>query len=685
MKKVLMMLCSLLLLACSKEDIPQSERKQTTPVTAELDISADWSRFRALDFKLKNGKVALDLGDKTEIPVWTAIYRKGNNKAIYSKLLMWQIDKDDRTQIHYRGPITLHAEDVPLGSPNLQYTLAAAIVPEDAKEYYWEVNGVGKGHRLGWREPNGDKLRPISETEKVSISAPYLMETKLDVVPDPKYSGRRPKLLYTNSQPASVRRFKPRGVFLRFKIQNKFNHEVTIEKVRNYYNLYSSGMLAHGTSIEIAATWPKGQSPFPAMNDKYLDPLPPLRDFEFDVPGGSITIPANGESNETFLIYMPEVSKRYMQLYRMNLIPSPETTFQDAYYTALMLTKDADTYVSGKVYDVKLALKPLPNPITLISKFPLDKTGDKFVENTTGNYDDTFSSVGYYLFDDAEARFARPKLYANGGTNQKWYMPTSDELHLIFADYSSHTGAVAERIQIGTSLFWGNIFSKEYHNATGKFRDVYALRFCKITEEQAKKGLFTDTGLHQVYESAYKLSHALTDNGMRYAFRYYYDEVKKLLTIKAKYIGEDPNIRTVDDIQDRDFYGGKIDWSTVSETFTIPLYGTELAHGQLHNPSRSPAYPHNGWMCWPTDAFIDGSTGGPVAAPYAELVFFSPMGIQYDDRGLGTYLERIFMFGTKPDTRVPSQNLFRFSYLPGGPNIPRNYIKAPVYLFKQLD
>ena len=228
-------------------------------------------------------------------------------------------------------------------------------------------------------------------------------------------------------------------------------------------------------------------------------------DFEFDVPGGVITIPARGESSETFLTYIggfPDrdvISKDHMYIYRVDAIPSSETTFQEGYCTLPMLTKDPDEYISGKVYDTKLTLQRLPNPLTLISKFPLDKTGNNFVksptESYTGDYDDTFNSVGYYLFDEAEARFAQAKQYANGG-NSKWYIPTSWEMSLIFGDYLNlrRDGSSApdeEEIQIGQQHFWANAYHK-VHSQSG-ITDIYALRVCELTHLQGAGKIFIST------------------------------------------------------------------------------------------------------------------------------------------------------------------------------------------------
>ena len=689
MKKVLMMLCSLLLLACSKEDIPQSKSKQTTPITAELDISADFSGLRALDFKLKNGKVKLDLEGKTEVPVWTAIYPKGSATPLYSKLLMWQIDKDDRTQIHYRGSITLDALNVPLGSS--EYTLSAVIVPEDATESYGKHGGGHvHAHILFWDNPNGHKLHPISETEKASISAPYVMLTDLVAVPDPRYGGQRAKLLYNDSQPASARKFKPKGVFFRFKIKNTFDHEVKIKKLRSYIHPGLNGLISTHAGVVISDILygMKGKTFHPAAQNFSYE------DFEFDVPGGVITIPARGESHETFLTYIggfPDrgvISKDHMYIYRVDAIPSSETTFQEGYCTLPMLTKEPDEYISGKVYDTKLILQRFPNPLTLISKFPLDKTGNNFVksptESYTGDYDDTFNSVGYYLVDEAEARFAQAKQYANGG-NSKWYIPTSWEMSLIFGDYLNlrRDGSSApdeEEIQIGQQHFWANAYYK-VHSQSG-ITDIYALRFCELTHLQGAGKIFISTTRGMTSSRSIRGSYFLTDNIMRYAFRYHYDESKKLFVIQAKYVGEDPNITTVDDIQDLSYSGGKIDWSTVSEKLTLPLYGTELAEigGSAigSHTTLSPGRPHYGWMAWNRDSFdMDPGRTEPG------VTFFSPMARVSNFPHAGYRNQLLF----SPKSQTPSMiyDIYHYNIPAHNASQPKTYIRVPVYLFKQLN
>ena len=684
MKKVLMMLCSLLLLACSKEDIPQSEHEQTASTTAELDISADLSGLRALDFKLKNGKVALDLGDKTEIPVWTAIYVASdglyNAQPVYSKLLMWQIDKDDRTKIHYKGPLELRLAN------STRCWISAVIVPEDAKHGLFEWNSNGNkfiaNHWVEWYSSLGDKLRPVSETKKVSINAPYMMRTELTTVPDPREGVL--KLVYSNDRPASERKFKPKGYFLRFKIQNKFDHEVKIEKLRSYAHTNNPGFTSSKLAVILASAYNGERGKTHGGNPGVG--FATFKDFGFDVPGGVITIPANGESDETFLLYLPEFDKDFMHLFRLDIIPSSGTTFQDAYYTPPLLTKEAEAYTTGKVYDVKLVLRRLPNPLTLISKFPLDKTGNNFVksptESYTGNYDDTFSSVGYYTFEEAEARFARAKQYANGG-NTKWHMPTTGEMGLIFGAYFYPKESPGEEwVQIGKQRFWSNAYYKKYQSQSGKFLDFYALRFCKITDEQRGQGrLFIGPGVSRgdSYSSHKRGKYALTDNSMRYAFRYYYDEVKKLLTIKAKYVGEAPNIRTVDDIQDKNYYGGEIDWSTVSEELTLPLYGIEIAevHGQKigDHTYRSPGRPHYGWMSWDKDSFEvePGETLG--------VAFYSPIARYNYDLKRGDYVSDTFLFAPRS---VDVGSILAIHYYNQNYD-PKKYLAVPVYLFKEFN
>jgi len=55
------------------------------------------------------------------------------------------------------------------------------------------------------------------------------------------------------------------------------------------------------------------------------------------------------------------------------------------------------------------------------------------------------------------------------------------------------------------------------------------------------------------------------------------------LIVEAKYVGDDSSIQSVEDIQDISL-GGKIDWSTVTASYTFPMYGAKLPRGYYWFP-----------------------------------------------------------------------------------------------------
>ena len=185
------------------------------------------------------------------------------------------------------------------------------------------------------------------------------------------------------------------------------------------------------------------------------------------------------------------------------------------------------------------------------------------------------------------------RTYTGGGSDQ-WYVPNSMEWQSIFPrelgfSGSSSDSRLNEQVQVEGFQFQSiAYFKRKDINSLANIYDVYALRFCPWDE--AFRGKVMQSGA-----SGY-----LTNNQMRYAFRYRFQTPSRKLIVEAKYVGDDSSIQSVEDIQDISL-GGKIDWSTVTASYTFPMYGGKL-------PPRE---------SWPTDPFLFGDSPQKLVSAHA--------------------------------------------------------------------
>ena len=684
MKKVLMMLFALLALfsSCRKEDVPQSDPKsqqksQPKSQTVQLSLSADISGARALDFKIKGGKVKLDLEGKDELPVWTFIYKDGEvGYASYAKVLKWKVS-EDKKRLFYQGSIDTYSL-----SGGSTYRLKAVILQEEGVT-------LESGEILKIPTNIENKIQVASDTKPASFNVPYIMETNL------VYASGTQERLYNDTQPAQEKHFKPLGNIIRMKIKNTYNRAIKIDRIRQNYFFHKEIWLSLRHSNLQA--W---EHTFPGTNFGYR---------EVDFSEGPVTVAANSLSDETFLIYMPtiygkEPDEDGFQRSRFELVPSSSEKFDNAYYTTHSFSKPKADYQSGKVYDVVLTLRALPNPLDLISEAPVDKTHRKFVDApASGNYDDTFNDVGYFTYSIAEAYFMRPKTYGNGGSD-KWVLPTEHQYRTIFpymsrgmrtkptsADYRFEA-TTKECIDLAGYYFYGKTYLMYAERAGSRYLDMYALRFCPIPADARSERLYeyfsSDlpgynklAGGTRSFQWHGSQGIAENDNRMRYAFRYRYDKDKKLLIVQSKYIGDDPTITQALDIMDPE-YGGIIDWETVATTKrTFPLYGAKYVN-QATYPNfyesekvQNGLPPHGCWASW-----LQGSDKGPLIV----------------DRTQGRFLCQYFGYTLRYDSPVSTSTIFFLSNASNGganvqhrtPNSSIQYqddVQLPVYLFKQLN
>ena len=547
MKKVLLALFALLALAsCSKEaNEPKGKESAGATTPIYVDVSGEVSSPRALDFVLKDGLPKVSLDGRTTVPVWTFIY--AGDRLIYSEWLDWKVK--DGKKIYYQGDLPIPAT---YGYSNI--TLIAIIAGDrddpDTKlignQLHSSILLDQKIHQLG------------SATSPINV--PYKMEFKLD------YRSQAPQQLHSGKLPAQVRKFRPMGAFLKFKIRNELDQAVDI-------NTFMSYLFTPKTAFIVTEGEQRGKLYFTNQGDGTPGGFGAYQEYEF--ADGTIHINAHSVSNETFLVWLPTFYYHHKDPYRIagnqkvELIVTPTTSITEGYYTDMssFLTREQSDYQEGHIYLGELALRSFKNPLERISDSPLDRTGEKFVDNS-GGYPATFDQVGYFNKENVRNRFTQPRTYS-GGTGQ-WYLPTALEMNSIFPGYTIFAGTTKhdEFIQIGNHFFVSYAYYKRViRGASPSDFEWYGLRFCQVPAKPASYG-------------------TSMSNSKRYAFRYRYsyNGGNSLYTVQAKYVGADPAIQTVDDIQDISL-GGKIDWATVTPSKSFPAYGADPSLNRINSPA----------------------------------------------------------------------------------------------------
>ena len=584
MKKVLLALFALLALAsCSKEaNEPKGKESAGATTPIHVDVSGDVPTAKALDFSYQNGRIkAAFLEGKTEIPVWTCVYRNNDNKIIYFERVNWKVDG---TKIYYKGDLPITASEIRTGGL-WAYTLVAIIGGE---------KDPADNRALKYSFMQDQKIKALSTTEKFSMDIPYRMIVNLTL----EQQDGRAKEFQNFTQPAADKKFKPMGCFFKFKVTNKADQAITVNSIKSIYLLHNGEARLYAGPIG-GLLW-KYRYHGSAEENKTHDVV----DYEFE--DGALTLQPGASSAKTYYFWLPSVPRA--NGYGYDPGPVPEFAFSPvrldlvlanatiprtkASYTATFFTQPEASYNSGSFYTGELTFRTLDNPLDRLSKSPLDQTGTAFVDNSIG-FDATFDKVGYFTEAQVRRDFSVARTYTGGGSDQ-WYVPNSMEWQSIFPrelgfSGSSSDSRLNEQVQVEGFQFQSiAYFKRKDINSLANIYDVYALRFCPWDE--AFRGKVMQSGA-----SGY-----LTTNQMRYAFRYRFQTPSRKLIVEAKYVGDDSSIQSVEDIQDISL-GGKIDWSTVTASYTFPMYGGKL-------PPRE---------SWPTDPFLFGDSPQKLVSAHA--------------------------------------------------------------------
>ena len=575
MKKVLMMLCAVLALAsCSKEatepqEQGQEQKQPTTPISLSLSATISDLDAKALDHQLDGNKLKHFLNGKTELKVFTFIWDADAPRGSYlfSRELTWKVAEDGKT-IYFDGNIDVYVAHLNPSTANIR--LVAAI------------GGIGATRDVYPRE---EAAKPRLAGDQFPINTPYILRTKLQLTTDHK-------LLYNTKQPEADRRFKPEGIFLRFKIRNELGTQVKITNL--YYPRIDANIGCFDSSypeltvVQVATERSKGRGNV-FLDDYYNDP--------YDGKGIPLSQPIvldPGETTEAEFLYW--MTTPYALIHPDVVLDDPGLL----YHTTMQLQKQKlEDYEEGKVYRTTLVLRKLHNPLEYIAEYPMNATGTDMLTSLPAGYPhpavspnkfQPYTEVGYFNEREAKEKFGTPKKYPGGG-NDVWHLPSEAELRSIFGSLGKDSGLsnlaaggssirLVEWVQLGS---YKTRIGSDYHRLQRDPHTVFAKRSLNgvNTLEPSgipKTGFYTPLDPHQNLEEKYrKFFRTETpewpleiSNRICFAFRYKLI-ANRTLEITAKYVGfNDEDLRNIE-IQSESWWK---DRNSVTRVF--PAYSLEV-------------------------------------------------------------------------------------------------------------
>ena len=544
MKKVLMMLCAVLALAsCSKEatepqEQGQEQKKQQPKTPVSLSLSATISDLdaKALDHQLDGNKLKHFLNGKTELKVFTFIWDADAPRGSYlfSRELTWKVAEDGKT-IYFDGNIDVYAAHLNPSTANIRLVAAIGQLPGSSGEVY----------------PREEAAKPRLAGDQFPINTPCVLRTKLQLTSDRK-------LLYNTKQPEADRRFKPEGIFLRFKIRNELGTQVKITNL--YYPRFDGNVYGfHYSYPELTVVQAANQAVkglgnvFPS--DYYNDP--------YDGKGIPLSQPIvldPGKTTEAeFLYWMPTP---YALIHPDVVLDDPGLL----YHTTMQLQKQKlEDYEEGKVYRTTLVLRKLHNPLEYIAEYPMNATGTGMLTSLPAGYPhpavspnkfQPYAEVGYFNEREAKEKFGTPKKYPGGG-DDVWHLPSEAELRSIFGSLGKDSGlgdwgtggaylSLVEWVQLGNyktrigSRY--SCFRRDPHTVFAK-RSLNGVNTLEPSGTP-KTGFYTPLDPHQNLEEKYRRSFRTEtpefpleiSNRICFAFRYKLT-ANRTLEVTAKYVG----------------------------------------------------------------------------------------------------------------------------------------------------
>ena len=541
----MMLFATLALSACGKDD--EAPKAKPQPVSIELNALAEVNsepqpsnskQARAMDYKFVGNEIKYSLEGKTHVPVHTYIY--DGDTQIFSEKLDWAVNRE-KTGVAYNGTIQLKAE------PQTNNVKLIAVI----------ADGTHRDHVINMTY-NYSVGKLFTTSDQPQINVPYIMETALRR----EVRGGRTSTLDNFTQPN--KKFKPQGYLLRCKLKNSLGEPVTVQGLVSY-NTLPEKVSVTIPEKELVNEPEGGRS---THGYKYV----PFEDNQ------KITLAAGGGVSSKFmLLWIPTLTTPTK--YQLDLwLDSPSATAVSGFTTSLF-THEPSYYTAGKIYDVTLDLQTLVNPLSLMSKYPLNYDGTRFLTDLNDYAPGQpigmkNAQVGYFNTDYANSNFVTPKRY---GTSDLWHLPAQEELSSIFPNTIFN---VKERINGQDVTFESQNDPLRENNYTlhsyrflddvqvGGYRRTVQTEFC-ILYSSGRGGY---TVAHAVLFGAVpqeKLGSTnfppeLTNHRL-YAAEFILDNVKKVWTIRmAKVPREGCDIRNFSNINFNE--PGAI-------KRTIPLYG----------------------------------------------------------------------------------------------------------------
>ena len=471
---------------------------------------------------------------------------------MFNRELTWKVAEDGKT-IYFDGNIDVYVAHLNPSTANIRLFAAIGHIGE-AREVY----------------PREEATKPRLAGDQFPINTPYILRTKLQLTTDRK-------LLYNTKQPEADRRFKPEGIFLRFKIRNELGTQVKITNL--YYPRIRANIgcfdfsYPERTVAQVAAERSEGRDGifYRSYDDKSIPLSQPIE------------LGPDKTTEAEFLYWIPSP----------HAIIHPDVVLDDPgllYHTTMQLQKQKlEDYEEGKVYRTTLVLRKLHNPLEYIAEYPMNTTGTGMLTSLPAGYPhpavspnkfQPYAEVGYFNEREAKEKFGTPKKYPGGG-DDVWHLPSEAELRSIFGSLGKDSGLdsfglwLAEWVQLGNyKTRIGSLYSRR--NGT-----VFAERFRSWTVTMGssgipKTGFYTPLDPHQNLEEKYSKSIRTEtpewpleiSDRVRFAFRYKLI-ANRTLEVTAKYIGFE-DLRDIE-IQDESWWK---DRNSVTRVF--PAYSIDV-------------------------------------------------------------------------------------------------------------
>lgn len=524
---------ALLLSSCGQESPKKPAEKPKKEVKLNLSAEVQPAEGRAMDYKLVADQVKATLENKTSIEVRTYIFEGNNPTPIFNDKLVWKVGADKKT---LKFDDQVHISTTPSKSSKLR--LVAVI---------GDVSGAADQLTVYSSYTQGQVLPVLSGNQVTKINVPYILESTLE------FDGAGNWEMGTSSSKG----FKPYGHFLRVKINNKTNKDVTIK------GLFSVGLLAESATLSVLASGNK------VIGRKEYDSPMELKLSK------KIVVPAGKTSTESVLLWVPKIGNK--NSYSLDLVTEENQEFTP-YYSVMNVTKDPNQLKNGAIYTTVISLHKTEflNPLSLLSEDVMNREGTDFVDlrhkfklHDLSIYNGP-GKVGYFRLNDGYNRFFAERTYPSTG-NIKWHLPDEYEWNSIrynpeqefLKGYVDYEGTIPVKIGLGAKKHYWKTVAYQIHVPEAARSSYYYNR------EWPKAPILKND--HSFYALSYGKTNASnpnfpaeTTNDNRFAFRYSVYEDRLVITCSP--VG-------IKDIKVKDLPNHPVFYSPGTVKRTLPFYG----------------------------------------------------------------------------------------------------------------